>query len=158
MVKTMKYNSLKDFLLSIEDLSDNPTLKEIDNAMGNRDKYIELYEKYPNVIAKRKACHKAMKYEPESEYKQGFINLLNLFSLAEIEDPYLSNRINWYLIFMSIYTKDKSYFEMMWSNDYGPKQWKRPDETNAEHIYVKFSEIINPNNDKSIFELPYKKD
>jgi len=157
MVKMMKYN-LKEFLLTIPDVSDHPIVKEIDSILVDREKYIELYEKYPNIVAKRKACHVAMNKEPDSEYKQGFLNLLNLFTLAEIEDPYLSNRLNWYLIFMSVYTKDKSYYEMMWSDEYNPKHWKRPDETNAEHIYVKFSEIINPSNNKSIFELPYKKD
>ena len=115
---------------------EHPLLEILENAERDKDTYLKV-SKDSNLLIQFRKMTMIQNYEPDSKYKNAFINLARLNVLLFHLNPYWRSRVGWADWVAINCANPDSYWIYQWEDHYDPRKWYRLGEVRRpEHCGV----------------------
>jgi len=115
-------------------LIDHPLLRLLNESTTDFEKFKKV-SKDQNLLIVWQHLKHVEKFEPESKYKNAYINMERLKCILFQTNPWFRSRIGHEMWWYANYVNPDSYYILRWEDHYDPRKWYKPGEPRRpEHI------------------------
>jgi len=101
---------------------EHPLLDLLSRSESDKETFFKV-SKDPNLMIQYIKMKMIEQWEPESKYKNAFINFARLNVILYDQNPWWRSRVGWNMWMDVTYANPDSYYPLRWEDLYDPRKW-----------------------------------